>query len=158
MEQAKQRLNEKNWALLDIEYIQCTRTHKCIRKLYILAKDGYTDLKLEFFPCQPFPALKRRYQRAFRYCQQEIHKLSYYPEEPSSPCSTAAEKLKKFIVDNEIDLVLYKGGIVEKNLCDELDIDSFNIELFEEDLEKVYSHDPYEEVNCYFIQLIEFIL
>ena len=158
MEQAKQRLNEKNWALLDIEYIQCTRTHKCIRKLYILAKDGYTDLKLEFFPCQPFPALERRYQRAFRYCQQEIHKLSYCPEGPSSPCSTAAEKLNKFIVDNEIDLVLYKGGIVEKNLCDELDIDSFNIELFEEDLEKVYSHDPYEEVNCYFIQLIEFIL
>ena len=158
MEQAKQRLNEKNWALLDIEYIQCTRTHKCIRKLYILAKDGYTDLKLEFFPCKPFPALERRYQRAFRYCQQEIHKLSYCPEGPSSPCSTAAEKLNKFIVDNEIDLVLYKGGIVEKNLCDELDIDSFNIELFEEDLEKVYSHDPYEEVNCYFIQLIEFIL
>ena len=136
MEQAKQRLNEKNWALLDIEYIQCTHTHKCIRKLYILAKDGYTDLKLEFFPCKPFPTLERRYQRAFRYCQQEIHKLSYCPEGPSSPCSTAAEKLNKFIVDNEIDLVLYKGGIVEKNICDKLDIDSFDIELFEEDLEK----------------------
>ena len=93
-----------------------------------------------------------------KYYQREIPKLSYCPKGPSSPCSTAAEKLNKFIVDNEIDLVFYKQGAVEKNLCDEIDIDSFDIELFEEDLEKVYSHDPYEEVNCYFIQLIEFIL
>ena len=51
MEEEKEYFNAKNWALLDIEYIQCTRTHRCIRKLYILAKDGYTDLQLEFFPC-----------------------------------------------------------------------------------------------------------
>ena len=43
-------------------------------------------------------------------------------------------------------------------MCDELDIDSFNIENFKSELEKVYSHDPYVEVNCYFTQLIEFIL
>ena len=157
-QEAKQRLNEKNWALLDIEYIQCTRTHKCIRKLYILARDGFTDLKLEFHPCKPLRELERRYQRAFKYCRARIHQLTYFPDGPASPCSTAAEKLNKFVVDNDIGVILYKGGQVEKNLCDELDIDSFNIEFFDKDLEKVYSHDPYVEVNNYFTQLVEFIL
>ena len=50
----KEYFNAKNWALLDIEYIQCTRTHRCIRKFYILAKDGYTDLQLECIPCEPY--------------------------------------------------------------------------------------------------------
>ena len=150
MEEEKEHLNAKNWALLDIEYIQCTRTHRCIRKLYILAKDGYTDLQLEFFPCEPLHKLEKRYQKAFQYCQREIHKLPYCPEGPSSPCSIAVEKLDNFIVNNEIELVFYKGGQIEKEVCDELDIDSFNIEHFENKLEKVYSHDPYVEVNCYF--------
>ena len=59
---------------------------------------------------------------------------------------------------NNIDLVFYKGGQIEKEVCDELHINSFNIENFKSELEKVYSHDPYVEVNCYFTQLIEFIL
>ena len=158
MEEEKEYLNAKNWALLDIEYIQCTRTHRCIRKLYILAKNGYTDLQLEFFPCDPLHKLDKKYQRAFQYCQREIHKLPYCPEGPSSPCSTAAEKLNNFIVKNNIDLVFYKGGQIEKAVCDELHINSFNIENFESELEKVNSHDPYVEVNCYFTQLVEFIL
>ena len=56
-------------------------------------------------------------------------------------------------MDNDIDLVFYKGGDVEKNLCTELDIESFNIENF--DLERVKSHDPYVEMNFYYPQLIE---
>ena len=51
------------------------------------------------------------------------------------------------------ELVFYKGGEIEKNICKELDIQSFNIENF--NLEKVYSHDPYVEVNYYYRQLIE---
>ena len=56
-------------------------------------------------------------------------------------------------MDNDIELVFYKGGEIEKNLCEELDIESFNIEKF--NLEKAYSHDPYVEINCYYSQLIE---
>ena len=54
--------------------------------------------------------------------------------------------------------MFYKGGGIEKVVCEELDIDSFNIENFKSELEKVYSHDPYVEVNCYFTQLVESIL
>ena len=86
MGEEKEFVKTRNWALLDIEYIQCTRTHKCVRKLYMLAKDGYMDLLLEFFPCQPLHKLNKKYQRTFRFCQREIHKLSYYPLSPSPPC------------------------------------------------------------------------
>jgi len=153
MAEEKEYVKTKNWALLDVEFIQCTRTHKCIRKLYMLAKDGYMDLLLEFFPCEPLHKLDKKYQRAFHYCQRKIHKLPYCPSPLSPPCRTAVKELNNFIVDNDIDLVFYKGGDVEKNLCTELDIQSFNIENF--DLERVKSHDPYVEMNFYYRQLID---
>ena len=108
MAKRKEYIKDKNWALLDIEYIQCTRTHKCVRKLYMLAKDGYMDLQMEFFPCEPLHKLDKRYQRAFYYCQREIHKLSYCPPAPSPPCLDAVKELNNFIVDNHIELVFYK--------------------------------------------------
>ena len=42
-------LNEMNWALMDVEFIQISPTHRCIRKLYILAKNGKDELEVEFF-------------------------------------------------------------------------------------------------------------
>ena len=120
MAKRKEYIKDKNWALLDIEYIQCTRTHKCVRKLYMLAKDGYMDLLLEFFPCEPLHKLDKKYQRAFRYCQREIHKLPYCPSPPSPPCWTAVKELNNFIVDNDIELVFYKGGEIETNFVKNL--------------------------------------
>ena len=153
MAEEKEYVKTRNWVLLDVEYIQCTHSHKCVRKLYMLAKDGYMDLLLEFFPCQPLHKLDKKYQRTFRYCQREIHKLPYYPSSSSPPCWTGVKKLNNFIVDNDIELVFYKGGEIEKKLCEELDIQSFNIENF--NVEKAYAHDPYVEVNYYYSQLIE---
>ena len=43
-------VHEKNRASLDTEFIQSTKDHKCFHKLYILAKDGFTDRELEFYP------------------------------------------------------------------------------------------------------------
>ena len=122
MTDEKEYIKTRNWVLLDIEYIPCTRTHKCVRKLYMLAKDGNMDLLLEFFPCQPLRKLDKKYQRTFWYCQREIHKLSYHPRLPSPPCLSVVKELNNFIVDNDIELVFYKCGDIEKNLCKELDI------------------------------------
>lgn len=149
-------VNERNWALLDMEYIQTSKSHQCIRKLYILAKDGFTDLKLNLYPCKKFQDLEMRYKKSHWYCQANIHQLPYYPNEASSPCSTAAEKLRNFIINNNIDLILFKGGQIEENIAREIGIASFNIEHF--NIDKVFSHDPYVEVNSYYIQLVEFIL
>ena len=153
--QVAKLMKEKNWALMDIEYIQTLKNHRCIRKLYILAKDGFREKELEFYPCIQYNQMKRRNKRAFNYCKANIHKLSYYPQRYASPCSTAVEKLKNFIDDNDIDFILYKGGEIEVDLCAELDIPAYNIECFA--LEKAFSHDPRTEVNCYYNQLVYYL-
>ena len=60
MDQAsKELLYEKNWAIMDVEYISTSKTHRCIRKLYILEENGYTDMELDFYPCKRYIELER---------------------------------------------------------------------------------------------------
>ena len=153
MEQAAETFKEKNWALMDIEYIRTSPTHRCIRKLYILAKNGSEELELEFYPCMRFKELEPRYQRAFRFCRNHIHKLSYNPTTYSPLCSNVLPEITNFIANNDIELFLYKGGTIEKDLCEELCIASLNIECIPE-LEKIQSHDPRAEVNWYYGQIV----
>ena len=47
-----------NFALMDIQYIQVSKTHRCIRKVYILAKDGLF-LKSDFYPCIRYKDIDR---------------------------------------------------------------------------------------------------
>ena len=151
----EERMHQDNFAILDIEYIRISKTHCCVRKLYMLAKNGYDELEMEFYPCVRFEDLKKQYQRSFRFCRNYIHKLEYYPEPYVPECSTAKNKINTFIIDNGINLILYKGGKIERDFCEgELFIPSYNIECFPE-LEKVQSHDPRIEVNCYYKQLVE---
>ena len=57
-------LREKNLVLLDIEFIQSTKDHKFIvNYTYILSNDGFTGLKLDFFPCMAFKDLDRNYEK-----------------------------------------------------------------------------------------------
>ena len=148
-------LRVKAWAILDIEYIQTTRSHKCIRKLYMLEKGAFSSLEHEFYPCRQYQDLEWKYQKSFRFCRAHIHKLSYNPEKRSSPCSTASEKIRNFITEKEIDIVFYKGGTIEKNLCEELLIPSMNIEDF--GVTKAACHDPRFEVHHYYDQLLRFL-
>ena len=154
MNHLKKLMRKKNWALMDVEYIQTTKNHRCVRKLYILSKDGFTDRELEFYPCIRYQSMTRQNKKSFHYCKKYIHELPYYPQVRSSPCDTALEKIERFISENRIDFILYKGGEIENDLCADIGIPSYNIECIE-NLEKVYSHDPRIEVNCYFGQLVE---
>ena len=150
-------MNQKNYAIMNIEYIQTSKTHRCVRKCYILAKYGFTDLELNFYPCVRYTQLDKRYQRTFRFCKAHIHKLSYDPDHRyAPPCNTVLAKVNTFITYNSIDFIVYKGGTIEKELCDKLCIPSYNIECFTE-LEKVESHDPQTEVNCYYAQLVQLL-
>ena len=148
---------EHCWALLDVEYIQTTIDHRCIRKLYILAENGYIDLELDFFPCKRYEEIDWKYQRSFSYCQKHIHKLGYNPKKKNSPnCLQVLPLLNEFIVDNGIELILFKGGTIEKDLCTALDMPSLNIENFE-GLQKANSHNPRTEVICYFHQIVKIL-
>ena len=154
MDRLKELMREQNWAILDIEYIQTGKEHRCVRKLYMLAKNGFIDKELEFHPCIRYKSMSKRNKRSFHYCQEHIHKLSYYPKTHASTCDTAVEKIGRFIDDNKIDFILYKGGHIEHDVCMELGISSYNIECIK-GLEKAYSHDPRVEVKCYYAQLVE---
>ena len=111
-------------------------------------------MEMEFYPCKRYRDLMLKYRRSFQFCRLHIHKLNYTPWGISAPCIQAVPKLNEFIVDNGIKLILYKGGTIEKHLCMELDVDCMNIECFE-GIEKTFSHDPREEVNFYYNQLIK---
>jgi hypothetical protein len=154
MERLTELMREKNWAIMDVEYIQTSKDHRCVRKLYMLSKDGFTDKELEFHPCVRYRSMKKRNKQSFHYCKSHIHKLPFYPQMYASPCDTAVEKIEQFIDDNHIDFFLYKGGEIESDLCSDIGIPSYNIECIK-GLEKAYSHDPRTEVNCYYMQLVE---
>ena len=148
-------LTEKLWALLDVECIDTSPRHRCIRKLYILSKNGVDDMEMEFHPCRPYRDILPKYQTSYHYCQRHIHKLSYAPSwrVTSFYCRDSVPKLNEFIVNNGIELILFKGGTIELELCKKLDIDCMNIECM--GIGKANSHDPREEVNLYYNQLIK---
>ena len=144
-------LAEKRWAILDVEFIRTSTRHRCIRKLYILTQNGF-DMEMEFHPCRPYKDLLLKYQRSFQFCRRHIHKLPYTPWRVSPSCRYAVPKLNEFVVNNGIELILFKGGTIELELCNNLDIKNLNLESM--NIEKAYSHDPREEVNFYYNQLI----
>ena len=145
-------LKTKRWALMDIEYIQTRKTHQCIRKMFILTGDGEYDMEAEFDPCVRYRSLPDKYQRAFRHCKANIHKLSYRPLQSSGPCIESLGAIREFVEDQNVEVVLYKGGTIEKDVCEAMGVESLNIEVLDE-LRKVHSHDPATEVNLYCDQL-----
>ena len=148
-------LQEKRWALMDVECIQTTSTHHCIRKLYIIEKTGYTDLDLHFHPCTPHNNLQKKYQQLFLKYRRDNHKLRYNPRRPnSSTCSKVVEKLNDFVVYNDIELILHKGGAVVTELTEKLQIPSFNVILFD-DVGRLSSYNPRTEVEFYYEQIIQ---
>ena len=68
-------------------------------------------------------------------------------------CNRAKEVIKYFLNMNTIELVGFKGGTVEKDFCNAINIPAYNIE--ELGVEKADNHDPEQEVDFYFGQLIK---
>ena len=151
-----EKLKEKNWMIIDIEYIQTSKTHQCVRKLYMLSKNGSNELELDFYPCVRYKDLPLKYKNAFHYCKKYIHKLSYNPRFYSPLCYNVLTEVNDFIMRNKIELVLYKGGTIEHSLCNELCIQSLNIENVPQ-LQKANSHDPKFEVNYYYAQIVGYL-
>ena len=133
---------KRNYVLLDMEMIQISRRHACVRKLYAISKNGKTDIEIEFESCKKFIDLEEKYKKSFLYCKKKIHKLSYYPLKRCLPCIEAKDILKNFVLSLDADIIFYKGGIFERNIGIEIDVDSFDIALL--GVKKINSHDPKE--------------
>ena len=125
--------------------------------MYALSGDGRWDMEEDFNPCVSYQTLGRKYQHSYRYCRRHIHRLSYRPKMLSLPCTDAFSVLRDFIQKHDIEVVLYKGGTIERDICEKLLIESYNIEVLS-GLRRVYSHDPATEVNLYWDQLYNFTL
>ena len=62
--------------------------------------------------------------------------------------------MRTFIAAHHINLVFYKGGCIEKRLCEDIGIDSYDMVNF--GIPKAPSHDPCEEVHFYYKHLQEY--
>ena len=75
MDYAKELMTQ-NWMIMDIEYIQTSKKHQRIRKIYMLSKNGSTEYELDFYPCVRYKNLSKKYQRAFTFLS-EIHPQTF---------------------------------------------------------------------------------
>ena len=61
--------------------------------------------------------------------------------------------IRRMITDYGIEILIFKGGNVERDFAIELGIRSKNLEDF--GVKKVYSHEPLEEIRDHLRQLKE---
>ena len=141
-------LKRENFVLIDIEGIQISKNHICTRLIYMLSKDGLISKEIEFLPCEPLDKLDYKYQRAYEFCKWNIHGLEFDPSAPSLQCADAAREVQKFSEICNSTLIVYKGGIIEKRLCESINMRSLDIETL--GAPRVNSHDPCTEVNTHY--------
>ncbi len=108
--------------LMDIEYVQASKTHQCIQKLVILLDDGETSFVKELKPCMLREFLELKYKKSFKYCRRKIHHLDYYPRWAALGCVDAINTVQDILEWNGVQRVLYKGGDVERKLCEWLNV------------------------------------
>ena len=104
--------------------------------------------KIKFLPCEPLDKLDYKYQRAYEFCKRNIHGLEFNPSAPSLQCEDAARDVQKNSETCSSTLVVYKGGIIEKQLCESIKMRSLDIETL--GAPRVNSHDPRTEVNAHY--------
>lgn len=138
------------YAILDIEGIQVTHEHICTRKLYILDCCG-NDHEEEFVACRDFEQLEEKFKISFEYCWRKVHQLPYYPRRLSMPCHSSRSIVRNFAERNEITVILYKGGTIEKRLCQDIGVHSYDIGKI---VPKVKTHDPREEVHLHMENIV----
>ena len=142
------------YAILDIEGIQVTHDHICTRKLYILDSCG-NDHEEEFVVCRDFHQLDKKFKNAYHYCRRRVHHLPYYPQRLSIPCHSSRNIVRNFIQKNGINVILFKGGTIERHLCEDIGVNYYDIGNI---VPKVKTHDPREEVHLHMENIVMFHL
>ena len=77
-------------------------------------------MTLEGVPCVLRWAIDEIEDQTFEHCKKTIHHLSYTPKEWAPHCQQTAGIVKNFLHANCIELVLFKGGTLEMDLCAEI--------------------------------------
>ena len=130
-----------------------SRIHHCYRKIGIELWDDSKQV-FELVPCIPKHDLWPDEDMTFTYCKNKIHGLNYYPPHFSKHCLEGASIIQRFLKENDIKLVLFKGGNIERDLCYKVGIECIDLETFGvEKAPKALGHDPMREVTFYHHQL-----
>ena len=87
-------------------------------------------------------------RKSFYWTQRNLHNLSYNPR-MGYKCRQARQLISTFMQDANI--ILYKGGVVEKEFGEEMGLTTFNLEKF--GVKKADNHNPLHEVVNFYNQL-----
>lgn len=129
-----------NYAIINIETIALgkwrthppkgsqTHIHNCIRKVDIILRNKDSRV-FEFHPCLKKGDLTRKERSTFYWCQKNIHGLEYYPKKGSDTCAQAIEVISDYLKLHDVEVCLYKGHLLQKEICQKMDISSVNIGL-----------------------------
>ena len=134
---------------MDIEAIQTSPTHACIREISIMPmfQATFQATNIHAIACKDYDNLLKNYQKSFIYCFDNVHHLPYYPKTKLKDvhCQQIKTILQSYIAKDNI--VFYKGGTHEKRLCDQMQIISINIEQFGVPKVKNISSPCYEQCD-----------
>ena len=140
----------QKWIILDVEYIQ-TDDHKCRRKIACVDKFKRT-LCMEFFPCKIFGELSAKDRRTYFWNKKHTHHLPYEPVRGGGHmCEDANEIIREFVDYTESEIILFKGGVIEKEIGKEIGVQTYDLERL--GVKKAKNHNPLEEVQDYYNQL-----
>ena len=74
--------------------------------------------------------------------------MDYHPRDTILKCKDAANVIKQFASRLNVELILYKGGSIEKGVCEKIGVDFINIE--DVGAKRVDSHSPRVEINLHY--------
>nr|XP_047145953.1 uncharacterized protein LOC124818878 [Hydra vulgaris] len=115
----------KIW-LLDTEYIhnESINDHywgkNCIREICLRPLNDEFCLHAQVWPCVTYQKLAEKHRKAFDHCKKYVHGLTYDPSllynSESIFCTDIYDYLKTQFIKYPINLVLYKGGVMEASI------------------------------------------
>ena len=151
-------INSTNYAIIDIEGIQLeknrdlwkgrfSRHHHCLRKIAILCRNGDYGCE-ESYPCIKFWEMTDKERRGFNYNRRYVHHLQYYPKNRRDlTCMEMLHNVGNFLELKDINMILHKGGNLERDIANKFGLDHLNLELI--DIPVAPTHNPLEEVQFY---------
>ena len=75
-----------------------------------------------------------------------LHRVECAPRLTTLPCIDSADTIRAFLLKKQIDVVLYKSGMQEGDLCYALNIECQNLDVYGVKNYPTRFHDPLEEV------------
>ena len=133
-----------------------SKIHYCNRKMALQCFDSTTRV-FEFKPCVEFDDLNLKEQKTFYHCQKYFHHLQYEPSNVSEKCANSADIIRDYLSIKRIDLILFKGGTIERDLCNTLNIECRNLEDYGVGKYEGDVHDPFKEVIFFRKQFIDIV-